>query len=671
VQSVEQEVAAVAAVDEATAEAALDLINVEYEVLPFVVDPDEAMAPGANNAGTFEEGNINPSVSGNSRGDVEAGFADADVIVEETAGWLSPHTHNQIEPFSTLAWWDNENQDCHLYVTTQNPFSHRNSAANALGLKLAHVHVYGHGCGGGFGTKNGSSTNVPAALLAKKTGKPVALRLPRRQYTVHNTQQYGPKLEMKLGFKNDGTLTAVEGKWWGDGGRNGGRSGWSDPDASTWKTPNYSVEQRGIATNKTRSGAWRCVAHPEGQFLSDIILEKAAAQLGFNTAGKTPLDFRKGIFVTEDMPMQSNGRPMDSFGVRKCLDKVAAGSGYQAKYHAPGTRTLPDGRMHGIGIHAHSDGHGGIFGGRGGIINMCEDGSVLFSSGSSRVMGGPNAQATIVAETIGVSFDNVRCGEWGSTDVAADAGCQCGSTLTISVGQAFQEAAMDVRQQLFIAAAEELGVTPQDLDARDNNVFVKTDPTQTMTHRDVMRQIGQPVIGRGVGTGFRLRKESPSVGDFPIGSAAQHKTGVATACEVAVDAETGDVEVLNYYTAVDAGRVIDRFSTEGQCLAGVPVMISQALLYDEAHDPGTGRRLSWSHLDDKMASSMDIPSPVDSHGYLLETIGAVGSFGCHGIGEPAICSWAAVNNAVNNALGVWVDKAPASPRNILEALGKA
>jgi carbon-monoxide dehydrogenase large subunit len=174
-----------------------------------------------------------------------------------------------------------------------------------------------------------------------------------------------------------------------------------------------------------------------------------------------------------------------------------------------------------------------------------------------------------------------------------------------------------------------------------------------------------------VGTGFLLRKESPSVGDFPIGSRAQHKTGVATACEVAVDTGTGDVEVLNFWTAVDAGRVIDRFSSEGQVLAGVPVMISQAMLYDEAHDPGTGRRLSWSHLDDKMASSMDIPSPVDSHGYLLETIAAVGSFGCMGIGEPAICSWACVNNAINNALGVWVNKAPASPRNILEALGKA
>lgn len=671
-RAVEEEVAAVAAVDEATAERALDLIEVEYEVLPFVVDVQEAMQANAPLTGTFEEGNINPSVSRSSRGDIEQGFADADITVDETVDWMSPHTHNQIEPYSTVAWWDNDYKDVFCWTGSQANYFIRGAMAPALGVSAAHCHVFNHGTGGGFGVKNASSVVVPAALLAKKTGKPVALRLPRRQYTVHGSMQYGPKLQMKVGLKNDGTLTAIESVWYGDGGLNGGRSGWSDPDSSTWKCANYSTEQYGVATNKTPSGAWRCVAHPEGQYLSDIVLEKTLEALNAQSGlpALNPLEFRRKIFVTEDMPYQANGQPMDSFGVRKCMEKVAEAIGYEAKYHAPGTSTLPDGRLHGIGIHAHSDGHGGMFGGRGAIINMNSDGTVLFNSGGTRNPGGPGAQAQIIAETLGVTYDNVRVGDWGNTDTAADAGCQCGSTLTISVGAAFEVAAWDIRERLFAAAAGELGVDPEDLDARNNTVFVKADPSQSMTMQQVAQRTPGPIIGRGIRYGFTLRRPSPSVGDFPIGTPAAHKTGCASACEVAVDPETGDVEILNYAAAVDAGRVIDRISCEGQVLAGLAVQYSQAILFDMSYDPSTGRMLSFSHLDDKMSSSMCIPGPDKNHSFLIESIASVGPYGCIGIGEPSISSFASITNAVNNALGVFVEKIPYSPKTILEALGK-
>ncbi|MEE9583702.1 MAG: molybdopterin cofactor-binding domain-containing protein, partial [Dehalococcoidales bacterium] len=442
-QGVDQEVAAVAAVDEATAERALDLIDVEYEVLPHVIDVDEAMQSNANNAGTFPDSNFNPSPSRSSRGDVAAGFAEADVTIDETVGWLASHTHNHIEPDDTLAWWEGE--DVHFWTKNQSPHGKKTGGASSLGLKHNQVHVKSGGTGGGFGGGGSSNPEIAAALLSKKAGKPVALRLARRFQTVLVQHQYGVKLQMKIGAKNDGTLTAIESVWWGDGRMNGGRSGWNDPDVSTWKVANYSATMHGITTNKGRSGAWRCVAHPEGQYLSDLVLEKMAAQLNIN-----PLEFRRKMFVTEDMPYQSNGRPMASFGVRKCMEGVATAISYMAKYHDPGARTLPDGRMHGIGIHAHSDGHGSTTSSnRGSYILMNRDGTAYFNSGSTRIHGGPVAMATMIAETIGITFDDIQIAGWGNTDTTPDGGGQFGSLHTGSHGSPAVVAARDIRNQLF------------------------------------------------------------------------------------------------------------------------------------------------------------------------------------------------------------------------------
>jgi xanthine dehydrogenase molybdenum-binding subunit len=659
---VDQEVAAVAAVDEATAERALDLIDVVYDVLPHVIDVEDAMLSNANLAGTFPDSNFNPSASRTTRGDVAVGFTEAETTIDETVGWLASHTHNEIEPESAFAWWNGE--DVYFTSSNQNPHGNMRGTASALGLKHNHVHLNMGGTGGGFGGKGGNYNEVICALLSKKAGQPVALRSQRRLYTVNRNHQYKVKLQMKIGAKNDGTLTAVESHWWGDGRRNGGRSSWADPDTSTWKCANYSTVQEGVATNKGQSGTWRCVAHPEGQYLSDLVLEKMAAELNMN-----PLDFRRKIFVTEDMAYQNNGRPMASFGVRKCLEKAAAESGYTAKYHAPGTSTLSDGRMHGIGIHAHSDGHGSTTNSnRGSYIVMGRDGTVMFNSGASRIHGGPGAMANIIAETIGIKYEDIQIGGWGSTDTAPDGGPQYGSLHTGGHGSAATVAARDMREQLFEVAAEELGVNPEDLDAREGVIFVKTDPTQSMTHAEVKSNISRPVIGRGVHWGTGIRKP---VNEFPIGTREQHKTGVASVCEVAVDTETGEVEILNFWSAVDAGRVIDRISAEGQILAGLPVQFNQAMLFDDIYDNLTGRLLSFGHIDDKMCTSMDIPGPEKNHSFLLETIDAIGAYGCHGIGEPAICSFASITNAINNALGVWITEAPVTPMLILKALGKA
>jgi len=395
------------------------------------------------------------------------------------------------------------------------------------------------------------------------------------------------------------------------------------------------------------------------------MLEKMAAKLKMN-----PLAFRRKIFLTEPI-FQQTSRPLFSSGLIGCLEKAAEVIGYSAKYHEAGAKTLPDGRLHGIGIHARYDGHGGASGARGFIVNMCEDGTVLFNSGSARNMGGPGAMGTIIAETIGVTFDQVRCGDWGNTDVSSEGGMQAGSTLTVSLGPAMMVAAQDVRQQLFAMAASSatnmLKTTPDALDAKEGKIFIKADPTKSVTHAQVMAAIAQPVIGRGVRWEPILRK---AVGTFAVGGTGVHRTGCASAAEVAVDPDTGEVELLNFVNVVDFGRVIDRVSSEGQMNAGMPVQWNQAMYFEDIYDPITGVLLGYNHIHDRICTTLDIPVEKNQTA-LLETIDANGPYGAHGIGEPATGTFCSISNAINNATGKWIVSTPATPRTILRALGKA
>jgi xanthine dehydrogenase molybdenum-binding subunit len=660
---VDQPVAAVAAVDEATAERALDLIEVTYEVLPAVFNIDDAMKPGAPLVGTFTDGNTTPTANKIEYGDVAKGFTEADVTIDETV-WVSRHSNNVLESNTAVVWW--EADDLYMWISGQGVFRQRPVIANTLKMPQNRVHIFCHGTGGGFGGKGDTLHECLCAALSKKTGTPIALNLPRRLYIALRQHQYGGKMRMKMGAKKDGTLTAIEVETWVDGGATGARGGWMDVAQSTWKCPNYKSSDWGVATNKALSGAWRCVQHPGGQFLSDIVLEKMAAKLNIN-----PLEFRRKIFLTEPI-FQQTGRPLFSFGTRECLEKVAQAIGYEGKYHAPGTKTLPDGRLHGIGIHARADGHGGMSSNCGSIINMCPDGTVLFNSGSTRVMGGYCDLAEVIAETIGVKYVDVHIGDWGNTDVAAIGTNQGGSVTTITHTSAAMVASQDVRAQIFAVAAGKgtgmLNVTPAELDAKDGKIFLKSDPTKFVTHKAVMQSLSNPIIGRGVHWTPQLRKP---VGNFAVGGTGVHRTGCASAAEVAVDPETGEVEILNFANAVDAGRVIDLYSSEGQVAAGLPVQFNQAMLCEEIKDSVTGRDLAASFLDDEMATTMDIPGPDKNQAFLIETIDANGAYGCHGIGEPAVGSYACITNAINNAINKFIFPTPYTPDKILKALGKA
>jgi xanthine dehydrogenase molybdenum-binding subunit len=676
----EQEIAAVAAVDEDTAERALDLIEVTYDVQVQVTDPDEALKPTAANTGIFPNTNVTPTASRIEYGDVTKGFTAADVTMEELYGYCSRHTHNQIEPYIAMCWWEGDN--VFQWDKSQQPFAHRSALASALKMPLHKVHIYNHGTGGGFGNASANPMAAPAAVLSKKTGRPIIMKCTRRQYTVLGNHQYGVKSRIKMGCKNDGTLTALEMEFWNDGGKNGGRSTFCDVAQSTWVVPNFKADHWGIATNTGPTGPWRGVQHPAAAHHSDLALEKMADRLKIN-----PLVMRRKIFLDANPVWQINNQSYASTGLRPCLEKAVEVIGYTAKYHAAGTKTLPDGRLHGIGIHADYDSKGGMSGRRGVIINMNVDGTVLFNSGAARNMGGPGALGTIIAETIGISYDNCRCADWGNTDIAAEGGMQNGSTHTISNGAAAMVSAQDVRRQLFAVAGSQVTnmlklwpntvtdktITDEQmamLDAGANKIFLVSDPTKSVTHAQVATAISEPVIGRGVRWDPILRRDMGPGANQKKGQPAVHKTACASAAEVAVDPETGEVELLNFVNVVDSGRTIDIVSTEGQMFSGMQVEWNQAMLWEDVYDPVTGVLLGYNHIHDRLCTTLDIPAESNQFN-IVETIDANGPYGCHGIGEPAADKPVTLLNAVNNAIGKWIVSTPLTPRVILRALGKA
>jgi CO/xanthine dehydrogenase Mo-binding subunit len=402
----------------------------------------------------------------------------------------------------------------------------------------------------------------------------------------------------------------------------------------------------------------------------DVVLQMMAEELGMNF-----LDFQRKIFTPDYHIQVSTERPMSSpTSLRAALEKAAEEIGYESKYMNNGT-TLPDGRLYGVGIHAHYDRHGMSGTRRGVVIYAKRDGTFNVGLGCSYYHGTPIAVCHIVAEFLGVDRKAVQIGNVGDVAATMDGGSQAGSRAVCSNGTAAIEACRKIKEWAFGHVAEEFGVTPEDLDVGDGAIFVKADPSQSITWADFCNGRPDPwpfaAVGQSWGENLQIPISGP-MGDFPVGTSSFHRTGVAGAFEVAVDPETGDVEVLSMVNVCDAGRVLDRFSAEGQINSGFWVQASmKGNHWNRFMDPGNGTLLSQTMLDDKMPTSMDLDE-TKNNPVLLETISHVGPFGAHGIGEPAAtANTAAYINAVGAAIGQIVEERPIPPRRILELLGKA
>jgi CO/xanthine dehydrogenase Mo-binding subunit len=658
-----QEVAVVAATDPSIAEKAILLIDVEYEPLPFVTDPDEAMEPGAPLV--YKDGESNVSESELLRGDFEAGFAEADVIFETSVGWTNYFQHNTMESHAAIAWWVGD----HLYsqCSSQNVFAAMRAVAGLLEIPYNKHHCVSHGTGCGYGDKHFFGTLILcaehyyAALLSQMAGgKPVECIYSRHDNFTKASNQFAVKADFKFGAKNDGTLTSIDCTFYGDdcclgAGFSGGAS---FPIRATYKCPNGRFKAVGIKTNKPRTGAWRCVADPPGNFLTQVAMDELAYELGMN-----PLDFRLKNNVTKEMPHQDSGLIYASNGILECTTGPTDAIDFASKWHAPGARTLPDGRMHGVGMTASVDSHGQMSSPVGAIINFTGDGKALISTGITRAGCGTNtAHAHIVAEKLGLPYDDVMIGAQGETDVASDGGGQGGSTRTITVGAAFYKAAEDALEQLYARAQLQEGVPP--FRAEGGKIIDSTGTEWAFA--DLVGAGGQ-LVARGYTWPKQLQRE---LYGNPIGTPCEVRGVCGAACEVAVDTETGEVEILNYVNTDDVGKAIFYQGCMNQLLGGLEIEIGQGMYFEHIVDKNTGITLNANQLDHKWPTTLD----VDGDNWdviIVETDDACGPYGCKGIGEPTLNSFGCIANAVYNATGVWVKEVPLTPQRLLKALGKA
>lgn len=673
-----QDIAAVAAVDSETAARAVELIEVDYDVGEHVIDPEEAMEPGAPLTGIWEDTNVREAEI--TRGDIETGLAEADQEIEVEAGWTNMFQHKEMEPRSATCYWVGD--QLYVWTTSQNPFGQRAGLGGRLvdrkpgyeppadepevgPLPLHKIHLVSHGSGSGHGNKHFNEWITIAARLAEKAGMPVSYHLNRPEHICgESTHQFKGKLEARFGVTDDGTLTAMDTTWLCDATSAGATraGGLHFGLRYTFKCDHGRFHVKDIACNTPKSGPWRCVGDPPGDALYNLALEKVAAQLEMD-----PLEFRLKNLIPDDMVQYESGLPFSSVGIRECFEKAAEALDWDQNWHQPGERTLDDGRMHGIGISGHVDSHGQMSAPCGAILNLTKDGNCLISPGQSHCANSITSFVHMVAEVLGMKYEDVMVGEWGNTDSTSEGGSEGGSTQTITLGSAYVEAALDARKEAFEIAAEWMDVDPDDLTAEEGVIYEIGNPDNSRTWPEVAGRFSWPIIGKGYS--WEKRFTRPRL-DWDVGEECEVRGQLAAAVEIAVDTETGHIEVLNFANAIDGGKVISHSNYHKASYGGCEIIMGEALHYEQTLDWDNGATLNANMWQNTFPTSMDI-NPEGFTSIAVESDDHCGPFGCKGIGEPQVSSLACIPNAFYNATGVWIDELPITPDKVLKALGKA
>jgi CO/xanthine dehydrogenase Mo-binding subunit len=656
-----EEIAAVAADTPYQAWDAVRAIKVEYEMLPVVSTEEEALKPGA------------PAIQGtsnrvseprpNERGSVEKGFAAADVVKEMTFS-TACEIHSPMESFGCVARWDGPNY-LTMWDTTQGVFATQQTMAQLLNLPLAHVRVIGPYMGGGFGSKlSPGKYNVMAALLAKKTGRPVKLFITREEAMLAAGNRPPVKMTIKIGARKDGTLTAIDMTCTGTGGAyGGGGTGGVDFQArDLYLCPNVRTQGLDFYINAGPQRAFRAPGHPQGNWALEQMMDVMAEAIGMD-----PVEFRLKNIPT--VSQVQNAMPYSTTGLKQCLEEGAKAFGWKEARQKAATATGPVKR--GVGVAA------GLWqGGNGGppstvIVRLFSDGSVNLNMGASDIGCGTKTWAAqIVSEELGVPMEAIRVenADTGTTQYATPSG---GSKTVPTESPAVRAAALDVKSQILAMAAEQLKVPQEDLALNWPEIVSTKDASKKVTLRGGGGGRGGPAAGgatpglsqfgrRGVVVGVGYRGPNPAD--------RVTRTFAAQFAEVEVNTRTGEVKILRFLAAQDSGRVMNEKMFANQTFGGVVMGLGLALTEDRVLDAGqTGKMVNANLHDYKLPTALDVaPTPVcvpiDLHDTFTST-------GAKGLGEPATVPTAsAVANAVYQALGVRVVDSPMTPARICQLL---
>jgi xanthine dehydrogenase molybdenum-binding subunit len=660
VRFVGDEVAAVAADDEDVAQEAIELIQVEYEPLPFVTDVQEAMRPGAPEV--HAGGNL---VGGKpitlTRGSVEDGFAQADRIFEDT--FTTPgHSGAALEPRAAIASWEGDRLT--VWKSSRGVHADRRALASALGIPEANVRVIGPHLGAGYGNKDETRLTAIAALLARRAGRPVKLEFTRDEEFVAGRRRHASITHLKVGVKNDGAITAVHattimntGAYLSSGPGVVRRAG--QGALYLYRCPNVRYDGYLVYTNTPSAGSYRALGAPQGHFALESLMDRVAEALGMD-----PLDFRlmnhvgpegqPGSRVTPsdqivDTQPVEGGVPFSSNGLRECLTKGAEAIGWRER------RSTPRGagsKKRGIGMSMfiYRGGPGGESRAR---ARLNPDGSIQVVSGLVDVgEGATTVMAQIAAEELGVGYELVRA-TLADTGHTPNSPITAGSTATFSSGLAVKDAASRLKARILEVAAGQLEADAAQLQLRGGVVFVNSAPERSMTLAQLAARL----------RGETLEAEAsvvPGSADFIVNSFGAHFA------EVEVDTETGAVRVLRYVAAHDSGRIINPLLAVNQVEGGISQMLGFTLTEDMIIDRRYGATLNASYLEHKCPGILEYP---DIQVIFADVVDPIGPFGAKALGEPPSIGVApAVVNAIYDAVGVRIHDLPATPDRILSAI---
>ncbi len=661
VRYVGEPIAAVCAVDEETAEAALDLITVEYEPLPAITTIEEALA--REDLKIHEEtkrGNIMKEVH-LAFGEVNEGFAEADLVREDTF-FFEGTTHAPMEEHACVA-------DCAadgkitLWTSTQTPHYVHREVCKVLGTPLSRLRVIVPPVGGGFGGKcEPFAHDFAACLFALRHGRPIKFTLNREEVFYCHRGRHPVKMILKTGVKSDGTITAVHLQTFLDGGAYAsyGLATVYYTGALltvTYKIPHYKFDGMRLYTNKPACGPKRGHGSTQPRYAFECQLDKIAEQLGID-----PAEYRRRIAI-EPYSTTVNGLRVTSCGLVECIDKAVEASGWRER-----RGNLPSGRGLGIAISSYVTGagkaiywndmpHSAV------IVKIDRGGGVAVLCGSSDIgQGSDTMLAQIVAQELGIDLLDIRV-HAGDTDLTpVDLGSYS-SRVTFMAGNAARSASQKLRALLLAAASELLGVPADTLDAADGRIFVETDPERSVSFVEAAQKaeathgalaaVGSYTPPR-LGGGFK----GAGVGISPAYS--------YTACvaEVVVDPDTYDLRVEKLWVAHDCGRALNPVVVEGQVEGSAYMGFGEAVLEESAFRDALHKIPSL--LDYKLPTIYDTPEIT---ALLVESDDREGPYGAKEAGEgPLNPIIPAIANAVYDAIGARVDSTPITPDKIARAL---
>ncbi|MBV1905598.1 MAG: xanthine dehydrogenase family protein molybdopterin-binding subunit [Pseudomonadales bacterium] len=638
-------VAAVAATSRELAIEALDLIEVDYEVLTPVMNLDAAMAENAPllNDKIYTMG-VNPKPEQPSnvaarmefkRGDIDAGFADAEVIVE--GEFRTPTVHQgYIEPHACLATM-NQGGQATLWCSTQGHFEVRTAVSKTLDMDVCDIKVIATEIGGGFGGKTVIYQEPVAILMSKISGRPVKMVMDREEVFRASGPASATLSKIKLGAKKDGTLTAMSCWMAYEAGAFPGSS--MAPGAmcifAPYKTDNFLIEGFDVVVNKPKVAAYRAPGAPQSMYACESLMDELAYKLEMD-----PIDLRLKNAV-EKGDQAAYGPKFNEVGLRECLIAAKEHPNYSRELTETQGRGISVGFWFNAGMQSSAE------------VHINENGTVMVIEGNPDIGGSRASMALMAAETLGVPYEKVRV-LVGDTETAGFTNVTGGSRTTFATGMAVIQASQDIISQAKQRAAKTWEIDEDQVDWQDGHavpmpgVNADWEPLSLAKIAAKSGRTGGPLLGRaslnarGAGPGFSVN-----------------------IAEVDVDPETGKTEVVGFTAIQDAGKAIHPAYVEGQLQGGAVQGIGWALNEEYVYDD-KGVMQNPGFLDYRIPVASDLPK-IDT--VIIEVPNKAHPYGVRGVGEtPIVAPLAAVANAVRSAIGIRVGELPLSPPRLLAAM---